>query len=208
MSDSLSLFVAALGLSIAYCAPPGVVKAEALRRGCEGGFGAMLRFQLGAVVGSSLWAVLALGGLMALVASRPLHVALGIVGAFLVLRLAWRALGDARAARLPQPGGRTAGRDFPAGFMLGLANPFALAFWLGAGAGLMPAGSTAPHAAQAVLLAGFLVGSLLYRGAFAALMTAGQRCLTATRVRWLHAGCGVTLGYFGLRLLASTAALL
>ena len=208
MSDPLSQFVAALGLSIAYCAPPGAVTAEALRRGCEAGFRAALRFQLGAVAGSSLGAALALGGLLALVASRPVHIALGLAGALLVLRLAWRAFDDAWAARLPQPSGRVTGRDFSAGCILGLANPFALAFWLGAGAGLMPAGSTAPHEAQAVLLAGFVVGSLLYRGAFTAVMATGHRFLTVAGVRWLHGGCGVALGYFGLRLLARTVALL
>ncbi len=56
------LFVSAFGLGLAFCAPPGAVTAEALRRGLERGFWSVLLLELGSLVGDATWAALALFG--------------------------------------------------------------------------------------------------------------------------------------------------
>ena len=54
--------LAAFGLGLALCAPPGVVFAETVRRGLGRGFRAALGVQMGSLVGDGTWAALALGG--------------------------------------------------------------------------------------------------------------------------------------------------
>ena len=52
------LFFAAFGLGLAFCAPPGAVTAEAVRRGLSRGFRAALLLELGSLVGDAFWAAL------------------------------------------------------------------------------------------------------------------------------------------------------
>src|SRR2546423_3713334 len=56
------LFLSAFGLGLAFCAPPGAVTAEALRRGLARGFRPALLMQLGSLIGDAPWAALALTG--------------------------------------------------------------------------------------------------------------------------------------------------
>ncbi len=48
-----SLFVSAVVLGIAFCAPPGVVTAESLRCGLRGGFRPVILIQAGSLVGDA-----------------------------------------------------------------------------------------------------------------------------------------------------------
>src|SRR5512134_3837873 len=59
----MTLFVSSFFLAIAFCAPPGVVTAETVRRGAARGFFPALFVQLGSLVGDTTWAILALTGL-------------------------------------------------------------------------------------------------------------------------------------------------
>ena len=204
MTELPSTFVAAVGLSLAFCVPVGSVTAEALRRGLLRGFRPVLWFELGALAGSSVWAAVSVAGLTALVHTRPLHLLLGVVGLMLVWRMAWQAFADACTGRMPAARPGAVQDDFLAGVVICLANPFAVAFWLGAGAGLVPEGS-APSSAQAVtLLGGFLAGSLVYRVALALLIGWGRRFLTEVSVRWVNGLSGALLAGFGIRLLLNT----
>ena len=63
----VSLFVSAFGVGLAFCAPPGVITAEALRRGLSRGFWSALLLELGSLIGDAAWAALALTGAALLV---------------------------------------------------------------------------------------------------------------------------------------------
>src|SRR5436305_9274087 len=101
MVGTWGFFVTAFGLGIAYNAAPGAVNTESLRRGLARGFRPALLVQLGALIGDSTWAALALTGSAFLVQSRPARLLLGVVGACFLLRLAWRALQEAWSGGLP-----------------------------------------------------------------------------------------------------------
>ncbi len=200
-----SLFLSAVLLSMVYWVAPGPVTAEALRRGLGGGCRSAVGFQCGAIAGGELWAMVGLLGAAAAVQSQPLRLGLGTVGVLLIGRLVWVVFADARSGRMPTAARDAARHDFLAGALISLANPFAIAFWLGIGGGLLAHGSATPAALQVgIFLAGFLVGSLLYLVPFAGVIAGGQRFITPTSMRWVNGCCGVALTYFGLRLLVTT----
>lgn len=201
MSVGGHLFVSAIGFGVAYNAAPGAVNTEALRRGLARGYRPALLVQLGALIGDATWAALALTGTAFLVQSRPLRLALGVAGACFLLRLAWSALQEAWHGGLPRaPGGASRG-DFATGAIFSLANPFALAFWSGIGAGLAATGADGPSAGRvATLFCGFVLGALLWCLAIPAVIGGGRRFVRPALLRGINALCGVGLGCFALSL--------
>ncbi len=98
-----SLFLTSLWVGIVFCAPPGAITAEAIRRGAARGFRPALLVEFGSLVGDATWAALALLGLAFVVQNAGMQAALALVGAGLLLYLARSALKDAHAATA-QPG--------------------------------------------------------------------------------------------------------
>ena len=67
------LFFSSFALAIAYCAPPGIVSTETVRRGLAQGFQAAWLVQIGSVFGDAIWAVLAIMGLAFLAENKLTH---------------------------------------------------------------------------------------------------------------------------------------
>src|SRR5215207_10148286 len=105
----MSLFISSFVLAIAFCAPPGVVTAETVRRGAARGFVPALFVQFGSLVGDTTWAVMALTGLAFLVQNSLARVILTLMGMALMLKLAWDAFKDARHGK------ELAGTSLPSG---------------------------------------------------------------------------------------------
>src|SRR5512146_697947 len=95
----MSLFFSSLILAIAFCAPPGVITAETIRRGAARGFLPALFVQFGSLVGDTTWAVIALTGLAFIVQNQIAKATLSLTGVVLMLKLAWDAFQDARHAK-------------------------------------------------------------------------------------------------------------
>jgi len=148
-----SVFLSAFGLGIALCIVPGIITAEATRRGLTGGFRAALLVELGSLVGDAVWAVIALIGAAFLVQNAAARLLLGCIGTLLLLRLAWNALKQwyrpAQAVIENTPGKRHNG-DFMAGAALSLANPQAIAFWIGVSGGMIATTTDIASAAPAI----------------------------------------------------------
>jgi threonine/homoserine/homoserine lactone efflux protein len=197
-----TLFVSAFGLGVAYNAAPGAVNTEALRRGLSRGVRPALLVELGALIGDSTWAALALTGTAFLAQSRSARLLLGVVGACFLLRLAWSALQEAWSGGLPRAQGRTSRGDFATGAVFSLANPFALAFWSGIGGGLTSTG--ARPGAFVTLFSGFVLGALLWCLVIPFVIGWGRRFVRPTIFRLLNALCGLALCYFSLSLLWNT----
>lgn len=193
----------ALVLGLAYAATPGVVNAECVRRGVARGFRPALLVQLGALIGDGMWAALALTGVAAWGRGASLSIALGLIGAVFLCRLAFTALRSAwtgpRGATRPE-----SGADFRTGAVFGLANPAGLAFWAGIGGGLVTATADPGGAPFARFLVAFLGGALLWSLGLSALVAWGRRFARPVVFRVVDACCGLALGYFGLRLLWTT----
>jgi threonine/homoserine/homoserine lactone efflux protein len=164
------------------------------------GFRAALLVQLGSLLGDMLWAALALTGLAFLVQNRPAALLLGIMGAAFLLR---QAVASFVGAVRGEDEGRvivSARGDLITGSLFSLTNPFAVAFWLGLGAGVT-ANAHQSLIATLTVFAGFFVGAILWCLLFSALVSVGRRYATSRLVRAIDALSGMALSYFGIRLL-------
>jgi chemosensory pili system protein ChpE len=196
-----ALIIASIVLGISYCAPPGVVTAEAIRRGLARGFWAALWVELGSLIGDAAWAVGALLGFALLLQQPLLRVGLGSLGVGLLFYLALAALRDARRGEIPQVKATRTQRDFTTGALLSLSNPFAIAFWLGAGGTTVTSFFAEPQAIHyLVYLVAFLLGGLLWAFFLSGLIAWGQRLMTRKFFRIVNIVCGLSFVYFGLRL--------
>jgi chemosensory pili system protein ChpE len=199
----MSLFISSFILAIAFCAPPGVITAETVRRGASRGFTPALLVQLGSLVGDTTWAVIALTGLAFVVQNNTARIILSLVGVVLMLKLAWDAFKDARRGihiEANSPSTSTRG-DFATGALLSLGNPMNIVFWTGLGTTAFAsiAGTPAPvH--FAIFFAGFLSGATVFCFFMATLVGFGRRFLTDTFFRGVSLICGVALVYFAIQL--------
>jgi threonine/homoserine/homoserine lactone efflux protein len=194
------MILSAVALALVFCASPGAVNTESLRRGMDRGFGAAFLVQIGSLTGDMVWAAIALTGTAFLAQHRPAALLLGVVGACFLLRQALAAFAGARKGRESRAGQTASRGDFMTGAAFSLTNPFALAFWLGLGAGVTAA-AHASFPTTVGFFAGFLAGAVAWCIAFPALVTVGRRHANAPIIRAIDAFCGVALSYFGVRLL-------
>jgi len=199
------LFWTAFALGVVFCAPPGAVLAEALRRGVRRGFAGALATELGSLVGDATWAAIALSGVAYLTLYRPAGAALGGLGVVLLFSLAWRALRDAWRGAAPASPGAASRGDFTAGAALSLSNPQNITFWLGVGGGAVAALGPHRHHVLAVFFAGFMLACVVWCFFMAGMIAWGRRFLSVSFYRWVNVACGVAMIYFGLRLLTALA---
>jgi len=157
--------------------------------------------QLGALIGDLSWAAAALSGLAVVVGNRPTRLLLGSAGACFLLWLAYKALRDAASSHLAQRSPEGGRGDFGAGLFCGLANPFAVPFWLGIGSGLVTTNAGNAQAGNFILLfLGFALGASCWVIGIAALLEWGRRFVGPLLFRLIDLACGLALGYFGLSL--------
>lgn len=200
MALDIGFVGSAVVLGIAYAAVPGAVNAEALRRGMTGGFRPAALVQLGSLVGDAAWAAVGLTGAAVLLRFEGVAFALALVGAGFLLALARSAFRAAMTGGDPAATART-GRSFAVGLVFGLANPAGIAFWAGVGGGALAAGGAPSGTTAALFLAAFLCGNATWGLGMAAALGWGRRFVGTRFFRWVNALCGLTLGWFGLRLL-------
>src|SRR5690242_18955592 len=158
----MSLFVSSFVLAIAFCAPPGVITAETVRRGAARGFIPALFVQFGSLVGDTTWAIIALTGLAFLVQNNMAKFVLRVIGILLKRKLPWSAIQDARHGKeLDSSSLHSHKGDFTNGAFLSLGNPMNIVFWTGLGTSVFATISRIPQpAAFAMFFAGFLMGAV------------------------------------------------
>lgn len=194
----------AIGLGVAYAAAPGVVNTEAIRRGVTHGSHSTLLVETGSLVGDSLWALLALTGVTILAQHLAVQVILGIVGGFFLLRMAWLALHEAFfRSETTSPAAASTRGDFATGLVFGLANPAGFAFWSGLGSSVVASGVVGVQLLFFVM--GFFAGTVIWCIGISTVIRWGRRWVKPSLFRWINALCGLALGYFGLRVLWTTA---
>jgi chemosensory pili system protein ChpE len=202
-----AVFWTAFALGVVFCAPPGAVMAEALRRGVRRGFAGALLTELGSLVGDATWAALALSGVAYLAVYRPVATGLTALGVLLLFYLAWHALREAWAGALPTARRRASGGDFAAGAALSLSNPQNIAFWLGVGGGAVAAlGVVHRLHLLVIFFIAFMLACIAWCFFMAGMIAWGRRWLSAGFYRWINLACGLAMAYFGVRLLAVLAA--
>jgi chemosensory pili system protein ChpE len=198
----MSLFISSFLLAIAFCAPPGVITAETVRRGAARGFIPALFVQFGSLVGDTTWAIIALTGLAFLVQNNLAKILLSLIGVLLMFKLAWDAIQDARDGKeLATHPSHSHRGDFTNGAFLSLGNPMNLVFWTGLGTTVFASISGKPQPTDfAVFFAGFLSGAVLWCFVMAALVAWGRKFVTPTFFRWVNFACGLALGFFAIQL--------
>jgi chemosensory pili system protein ChpE len=198
----MSLFLSSFVLAIAFCAPPGVITAETLRRGTARGFVPALFVQFGSLVGDTTWAIIALTGLAFIVQNNVAKIILSLIGILLMLKLAWDAIKDARYGKeLDTTISHPHRGDFTNGAFLSLGNPMNIVFWTGLGTTVFASISGRPQPADfAIFFAGFLSGAILWCFFMACLVAWGRKFVTTTFFRWVNFSCGIALGFFAFQL--------
>src|SRR6185503_10264214 len=201
----MSLFISSFVLAIAFCAPPGVVTAETVRRGASRGFIPALFVQFGSLVGDTTWAVIALTGLAFVFQNNIAKLVLSLLGILLMLKLAWDAIRDAHHGReldvTVSTSTRSTRGDFANGAFLSLGNPLNIVFWTGLGTTVFASISENPQPIHfMIFFAGFLGGAVLWCFFMAGLVAWGRRYVTPTFFRWVNLTCGLALGLFAFQL--------
>ncbi len=198
----MSLFISSFILAIAFCAPPGVITAETVRRGTARGFIPALFVQFGSLVGDTTWAIIALTGLAFLVQNNIARIILSVIGILLMLKLAWDAIQDARRGKELDTAANISPRgDFANGAFLSLGNPMNIVFWTGLGTTVFASISGKPQPMDfATFFAGFLSGALLWCFVMAGLVAWGRKFVTSTFFRWVNLVCAGALVFFAFQL--------
>lgn len=202
-----TLLISSFILAISFCAPPGIVTAETLRRGSARGFLPALYVQFGSLVGDTTWAVIALTGLAFLIQNPVSKTILSLIGILLMLKLAWDAFKDARQGRGVDIAESAVARgDFASGAFLSLGNPLNIVFWTGLGTTVFASINGGPQPIHfAVFFAGFLAGAILWCFVMAGLVAWGKQWMTNSFFRWINFTCGLAMVYFAVQLGLQTA---
>jgi len=199
------LFLAALVLSLIFCATPGAVNTQALRVGVTGGFRRAFGVEMGSIVGDMSWAVIALAGLAVIWDNDTARIVLAVIGGAFLIYLAYQGFQDARRKEIAEvevPKGHT---DFVTGVIMSFANPFQIPFWIGIGSSSIAVIMSEPGLMDFVVFyLGYLVGAVIWGTAYSALIGHGKRYITPKLFRALSLVCALVLLYFALNLLNST----
>jgi chemosensory pili system protein ChpE len=198
----MTLFISSFVLAVAFCAPPGVITAETVRRGAARGFIPALFVQFGSLVGDTTWAMIALTGLAFLIQNNIARTVLSLIGIILMLKLAWDAIKDARHGKeLDISSSASTRGDFASGAFLSLGNPLNIVFWTGLGTTVFASITGGPHLIHFVIFfAGFLGGAVVWCFFMAGLVAWGRRFITPLFFRWVNFICGIALSFFALQL--------
>ncbi len=197
------LLVSSFILGIAFCAPPGIITAETIRRGAARGFVPALSVQFGSLVGDTTWAAIALTGLAFVIQNNVAKAILSVIGITLMVKLALDAIKDAREGKHPANETEQASTrgDFASGAFLSLGNPMNIVFWTGLGTTVFASIAGTPQPIHfATFFTGFLGGAILWCFFIAGLVAWGRQWMTASFFRFLNAACGLVLFYFALQL--------
>jgi len=202
----ISLAVSSFILGIAFCAPPGIITAETIRRGLMRGFRPALFVQFGSLVGDTTWSLIALTGLAFLVQNNSARIILSVIGIALLLKLAWDAIGAARRNIEIHAAPASTRGDFATGAMLSLSNPFNIVFWTGIGTTAFSGIHGAPQFPHFVtFFLAFITGAFLWCFFIAWLVAWGKQWMTPNFFRWVNLICGIILIYFAFQLGIQTA---
>jgi len=208
----MSIVLFGFGLGLALAASPGPVMIVVTRLGLQRGFEVAWAFELGSCVGTAIWSVLGLTGLMVLAEPVWVRAGLGVIGVALLSELAWGSLRSAlgrEERRVQMEDGRAnARRLFVGGAAAALANPLQFAFWLAIAGALRARGVATQDPVRVTLFfAAYMAAMLVWGTGFALLVSAGRRFVGPRTFRAIGVASGLSLGGFACYLAVSTARL-
>lgn len=190
------LIYSAFIVGLAYCAAPGVVNAEGVRRGLHHGFRTSFVFQMGSLATGTLWAIVMLSGLVILRAPDDVKIVLSSVGGLVLL---WMAFDIFRKERRGGEAALPSGKNgLTVGALIAFASPFAPIFWLSVGGRLLSTKLTTPLVSAAIIVITFVVVQLIWSLLIAGLSAYGRRFVGGSVMHWINMGAGVMMALFAL----------
>jgi threonine/homoserine/homoserine lactone efflux protein len=200
----LSAYLVAAGALLVLTVLPGPDVAIVSRYSFSLGRSAGTRAALGIVAGLSVWGMLSLGGVVALLAAAPgVFLILKLAGAAYLLMLGMRLIWSSRHARKPGPAGDAAGRPAQsperAGLLTNLLNPKIAVFYSTVLPELIPSSGPA-RLWMLVLATTHVTLSLAWLMCCALLFSRRRRDPLRRPLRgWADRVAGLTLIGFGVR---------
>jgi chemosensory pili system protein ChpE len=193
-------------LALAYCAVPGPVIAETVRRGLANGFRAALAVELGSLAGDALWIGLMFAGAAAVAEAGGVQLAAGAVGGLFLLWLGVRALSSARGKRLPASGGVVVEQAFATGAAMSVASPYALPFWMTVSGSISGYGVSSSGAlGYTVFSAAFMLTCVAFALVSAGVISWGRRFLRPRFFFVVDLIGGLVFVAIGLNLISMTS---
>jgi threonine/homoserine/homoserine lactone efflux protein len=203
MSQDLVAVVTALALYLAVVVSPGPSFALISRLAVSGARSAALEATLGLALGGALYAVLTMAGLAVLLEEVGwLARLIQVAGACYLIYLgidAWRSSSNTMAAGA-SPMAKSTTHGIRTGFLVCLANPKAIAFFIGLYAVAVPQG-TALWAKVTIVAGGFAIEILWYGLVTLLLSTRPVRAVYDRFRVGIERIVGTVLAVFGLRVL-------
>jgi len=197
----LEIIFGKIMLGVTLAAPIGPVSIEMIKRGLEKGFWASFRVRLGGAVGNVLCLVASYLSLSALI-KQPLVIgSIGLIGALYLVYMGLKNIFKKHVnlnSRSASPI-VLALENSPmiVGFILALANPVSIVFWLGIfAANFNPDDiSILNFTLDLMIIAGVLIWGAMLSGTLAL----GHQILNERNILWVTKGAGVLMLYFGLK---------
>jgi threonine/homoserine/homoserine lactone efflux protein len=193
-------FLGGLGFGLILQIAVGPVCVAVLHRALIEGFGHAFAMIWGAALVDTLYIILSVVGISALLQIGSVRVVLGVAGALLLAAFGLHYLrAPAATERLPQNGGSHL-KSFATGVGLTLTNPLTILFWAGALGAMMSTHTFDQPGGVVLFSAGCVAATLLFLTAVAAAAHFAARLLTERRALWLNRAVGLFLIGFALKL--------
>lgn len=200
---TLALFAKSLVMGLAVAAPLGPIGALCVSRTLERGFRAGMAGGLGTALADAVYAALAaLGFAVFAAALAKVDPMLRLGGGAFMLWLGWRSLARPPVPRAAAAAGGVA-TTAAATFLLTLANPMTALTFAALFAGM---GLAAAPGAEAAVVAGVFLGSLLWWAILAGGVALARARLPEGFARWTARASGALLILFGIWAIATALA--
>lgn len=190
-------------LGITLSAPIGPVSLEMIKRGLNKGFFAAFTIRLGAVIGNILCLLASYYGISALTNSDKTLAIFTLIGALVLIYMGSKSLLDKKSIQLSidsQPAAYKFSNGLMTGFVLALANPVAIVFWLSIFAATLD--TTTENAQSWIgLLQNFtIIGGVILWGLFlSSLLELAKRLFNEKFLRTISRIAGAMLILFGCK---------
>ena len=157
-------FIQAFILGLLFNAAPGVVFAETIKRGINGGFFPALYVQIGSLAGDALWAILGLLGIGILLNIDILKYPLSIIGIIYLIYLAYDSFISSNVKYEKIVVSKSIKNNaLKSGIFLSITNPQNIAYWAALGSSFGALGIAEPQTSHYfIFFFGFISSSILW----------------------------------------------
>lgn len=196
------MFLEKILLGVTLAAPIGPVSLEMIKRGLRNGFLSAFIVRLGGAIGNMLCLVAAYFGLSLLNSTNPLLVFCSLAGSLVLIYLGIKSFLDKRSHLLslkldiPRYG---IGNGLLTGFILSIANPIGIIFWLGIFAATLEQSIDSKTWLGLFENFAIIAGVLTWGFCLSGILELGKRFFNQKLIHTIAMVAGLMLIFFGLK---------